>query len=95
MLPPATAISPATSNKRKLEASGAIPDVPAKRRQVTDSTEEQNSSWLFSTWWGKKANAWAVQKSTEQLRKELEKAEADIQAIKSKMDKIEQRSERL
>ena len=40
MLPPATAISPATtSNKRKLEASGAIPDAPAKRRQVTDSTD--------------------------------------------------------
>ncbi|KAJ4188957.1 hypothetical protein NW755_006459 [Fusarium falciforme] len=96
MLPPATAISPATtSNKRKLEASGAIPDVPAKRRQVTDSTEKQNSSWLFSTWWGKKADAWAVQKSTEQLRKELEKAETDIQAIKSKMDKVEQRSKRL
>ncbi|UPK93056.1 hypothetical protein LCI18_003991 [Fusarium solani-melongenae] len=96
MLPPTKAISPATtSNKRKLKASGATSDVPAKRRQVTDSTEEQNSSWLFSTWWGKKVDAWALQKSTEQLRKELTKAEADIEALKSKMDKIEQRIERV
>ncbi|KAI8665346.1 hypothetical protein NCS56_00970300 [Fusarium sp. Ph1] len=96
MLPPATTISPATtSNKRKLEVSGAIPDVPAKRRQVADSIEKQNSCWLFSTWWGKKEDPEVARKSTEQLRKELEKAEADIQAIKSKMGKIEQRSGRL
>ncbi|KAJ4214940.1 hypothetical protein NW759_009964 [Fusarium solani] len=96
MLPPATAIPPTTtSNKRKLEVSGAIPDVPAKRRQVADSTEEQKSSWLFSTWWGKKADPEVTPKSTKQLRQELEKAEADIQAIKSEMSEIEQRSGRL
>lgn len=93
MLPPTTTISPDTvSNKRKLEVPGAIPDVPAKRRKVADSTEEQNSSWLFSTWWGKKGDPEVARNSTEQLRKELEKAEADIQAIKSKMGKMEQRS---
>ncbi|KAJ3460261.1 hypothetical protein MRS44_011128 [Fusarium solani] len=96
MLPPATAIPPTTtSNKRKLEVSGVIPDVPAKRRQVADSTEEQKSSWLFSTWWGKKADPEVTPKSTKQLRQELEKAEADIQAIKSEMSEIEQRSGRL
>lgn len=78
-----------TSAKRKLDTSSAATEAPAKRRHVEYATEEQNSSCL-SAWWGKDMDLDAALKSTEQLRRELRKAEADIQAIKAKLGKIEQ-----
>lgn len=86
MVPPATTSPPAaTSNKRKLKASDATPDVPAKRRQVSDSTEEQKSSGWFSGWWTKKMDPWTVTMMVTKLSKELLVAEANLQTIRSQM----------
>ncbi|KAJ4328777.1 hypothetical protein N0V84_000782 [Fusarium piperis] len=81
-----------TSNKRKTEASSATAGAPAKRRRAEDSTEEQSSYWPCPAWWGKDDGLDDVHKATEQLRKELDMARADIWAIVSKLNKIEQRN---